>query len=202
MSVTQSTRDLARRCNDFLVGPGASRKEDLVTYAVAAVGSVAVGIMFAGADEFRWWKLIILCIVAFDFFGGATANATNAARKWWHRPGVKPSNALVFVAFHVHPVLVGLLFEGFPVALGIVAYVITFVAALISLLVPPEVMRPTAYGLCCLCVLVTSVLPGVAGYLGWLLPVMYMKLLLSHLLPDGSATADRLSGVRSGPEHR
>ena len=200
MSIRAACGRVVRKCNDFLVGPGATLKEDVITYCVALIGAITVTVVFLDAEECTWWKAIVLFLVAFDFIGGATANATNAARRWWHRPGSKPTSALAFMAFHVHPIIIGLLFDGFPLLLGVVAYAITIVAGIIVLFVPPEIMRPTAYGLCSLCMVTTASIPGVASYLGWMLPIMYIKLLLSHLLPDGSATAYRLAGTPSNSQ--
>ncbi len=177
---------LLTRINNFLVGPNASAIENLVTYLVAVVSMVAVGAMFSFADEFAFWKLLVLLVVAFDLFGGATANATNAARRLWHRPGVSKRSFVTFTAAHVHPILMGFIFEGFDLVPGIVGYVAVLVSVLFVLAVPKDVVRPTAYGACALSILLVTAIGGVAWYLAWFLPVLFLKLTLAHALPDGA----------------
>ncbi len=178
-----------RRVNEFLVGPNASLSENAVTYSVAAVGMLGAGTMFWFADEFAVWKLLVLLVVAFDLFGGAAANATNAARRLWHRPGASKSSFVLFTASHVHPIVLSFIFTGFDLVPGIVGYAAALVSVLLVLAVPRDVVRPVAYGACALSLLLVSALGGVAWYLAWFLPVLLLKLTLSHVLPDGATTA-------------
>ena len=177
---------LISRCNGFLVGPSATRPENMITYFVAFTGMIGAGILFTLGEEFSFWKLFIICILAFDVFGGATANATNSARRWWHRPGVKRGSFIFFTLFHLHPIIIGALYSGFSFSLGVISYAGVICAAGICIFFPPSLTRPMAYGICYLLILFTAFMGGVAWYLSWFLPGYFMKLLLSHLLSDGA----------------
>jgi hypothetical protein len=73
---------------DKVVGPGQTGAEFwliLIPSVVAAL-AMAAGAHFLGLN----WNLpryAIAMLMAFDLTGGVICNATNAAKRWYHRPG-------------------------------------------------------------------------------------------------------------------
>jgi hypothetical protein len=65
-----------------------------------------------------WWQYLIFALIALDVLGGVVANSLNTCKRFYHSP-VKPEetgsaarskNHVIFTAYHIHPVIAGLLF--------------------------------------------------------------------------------------------
>jgi len=119
-------------------------------------------------------------------------NATNSAKRWYHRPGRRTLARLYFVAVHV-------------VHLAVVAFVLlpgdlrwwwthvmllTLSAVLIEL-VPVEVKRPTATAALVCAVAVGQAVAPLPGVLVLVPVLFYLKLLVGHLVPEAPLTARR-----------
>ncbi|WP_165985285.1 hypothetical protein [Streptomyces sp. YIM 98790] len=172
----------------LLVGPGASAGERTVTAATAAGGALlATGWPAWQGAGWSWWQYAVVALVAVDLFGGAAANATDAARRWWHRPGRGARHHLAFVAAHGQPFVLALAVPGYGWAAAAAAYGTVLAAAVAVTGAPPALRRPVAHGAAALVAAVLLLVPPDAGpHLGWVAPVLAVKLLLAHLLPEGA----------------
>jgi hypothetical protein len=89
-----------------------------------------------------------------------------------------------FVALHIYPFLVAWLFRAGDWGYAIVAYGYLLAAAVLIVLAPRYLKRPVALflflGGLALDQLVLTPTPG----LTWFLPLLYLKLLVSHAVPE------------------
>jgi hypothetical protein len=84
---------------DRLVGPGATGAENAITILAGIAGVALVWALAPG--EWAAWKVVLACVLAFDIIGGIAANASAAAQRWYHRPGVRRREHLGFAALHI-----------------------------------------------------------------------------------------------------
>lgn len=169
---------------DRLVGPGASRAENVGTLLAALIGgSAAVLLARAASVEWSVAQWLVACILAVDLAGGVWANATAAARRWYHRAGTSARSHLGFVAAHVHPFVVGWLFRDEDWAYGVTLHVYVLAAAAVVLALPRMLRAPAT-----LCLAVGGIVLERAAFaptpgLGWFAACYLIKLLPAHLTP-------------------
>ncbi|AWL85335.1 hypothetical protein BF14_004790 [Streptomyces griseus] len=173
----------ARWLDAQLVAPEAERGERIVCYAGALVGAVFATALALRAQH-TWLPLTVIAVVAFDLFGGTVVNATRSAKRRFHRPGRSSRHHLGFVAVHVQPFVLALLVPGFGVLSASTVYALTLGGAAVILLAPRDLRRPVAFAVSALAITVTSTSVAVPVELAWFAPVLVIKLLLAHLLPE------------------
>jgi hypothetical protein len=122
--------------------------------------------------------------MALDLAGGVIANATTAAKRWYHRDGQRWWDHIGFVAVHLYPFLVAWLFRGGDWGYALLTYGFLLLAAGAIVAVPLYLQRATALALymagLTLALVVVVPTPGLA----WFLPLLYLKLLVSHLVRE------------------
>ncbi|MFD0424539.1 hypothetical protein [Streptomyces parvus] len=173
----------ARWLDARLIAPEAERGERIVCYASALAGAVLATVLALRAP-YTWLSLTVIAVVAFDLFGGTVVNATRSAKRRFHRPGRSSRHHLGFVAAHVQPFVLALLVPGFDLLAASVIYVLTLGGAATALLAPRDLRRPVAFAVSALAITVASTSVAVPGELAWFAPVLVIKLLLAHLLPE------------------
>lgn len=187
MSTTASANVLLRKADDFLVAPNASGGERLATYGGALAGTVlALTLALAADGDLGVWPLVVVGVVAFDAFGGAVANATTSAKRWWHRPGTTARGHFAFVATHVQPFVLAWAVPGFGWTTAAAVYGLVVAGAVAVLVAPAAVRRPVAFAAATLALTVLTTVPDIPRELLWFAPVLLIKLLLSHLLPESA----------------
>ncbi|GAA4942954.1 hypothetical protein GCM10023224_26910 [Streptomonospora halophila] len=175
-------RRAMRRVADAMVAPQAGAGEIALTFGAAGAGSAAA--LAAGAAA--GWPVAataVAALVAFDYFGGAVANATASAKRRFHAPGRGGLHRLGFVALHVQPAVVAWAVPGFGWADAAAVYTLTLAAAVVVELTRPDLRRPAAFAAATLGIAAALALLGVPPQIAWLAPVGLIKLLLGHLLP-------------------
>ncbi|WP_030560018.1 hypothetical protein [Streptomyces aureocirculatus] len=177
----------AQWVDERLIGPGARPAERVVGYATGVLGGVLAG---AGAVGAGWSSpaVAVVAVVAFDLFGGAAVNATSVAKRHFHRPGRTARHHLGFVAVHVQPFLLALVVPGFGWGTAAVVYALALTAALAVTRTPagPQ-RRPLAFAVTVLAIAAATLVSTVPDELAWFTPVLLIKLLLAHLLPEDTA---------------
>jgi hypothetical protein len=173
----------AGRVNAVLVAPGASTAESTLCYAAAGAAalSAAAGAHAAGLGP---WSIAVLAVVAFDLVGGAVVNATPAAKVRFHGPGRSGAHRLAFVAAHVQPFLLALLVPGFGWTAAALAYGLAVGGAVAVLVAAPRLRRPLAFAVTAVGSVAALVAVPLPAFLAWVTPVLLVKLLLGHLLPE------------------
>jgi hypothetical protein len=120
--------------------------------------------------------------LAFDLVGGVVANSATAGQRWYHRPEATACEQFGFVALHlVYIAIVGVVFLDDDWAFVGVIYGLLLVAAAVALAVPLYVQRPVAR-----IAFVVGTAVGLGFFslppeLQWFVPLLYCKLLISHL---------------------
>lgn len=171
---------------DRFLGPGTTRAELLLELIPSSAAAVLVPLLAAwqGLD----WSLLLTAVaalIAFDLVGGVITNATSAAKRWYHRPGQGFRQQFGFVAAHaIHVLLVAWLFRGQDWLYFGVVYGYLLLGTALVLWTPLYLKRPLAMlllvGGLFINLYALSPTPG----LEWFVPVFYLKLLVSHLLPE------------------
>ena len=171
---------------DRFIGPGATPAE-LVLQFVPAVAMAIAAPLYAQSisADFTGWQLGLIAFLAFDFMGGVLTNATAAAKRWYHRPGQSWQQHLSFVVLHLaHIAVVAIAFRGMDwlFLVGLSAYLL--IAAGLVLASPLYLQRPIALGLFTLALLGDRYFIASIPGLEWFLPLLFLKLLVSHLLKE------------------
>ncbi|WP_432561243.1 hypothetical protein [Kineococcus sp. SYSU DK003] len=168
----------------LLVGPGASRAEELLTAGAAAAGAVVAVVLSRGQHGWTWWLVALTALLGLDLFGGVVANATGAARRWWHRPGTRDRDRVLFALGHVHPYVLAAVTD-LPWVTAAALHACAVGGALLVAACGADLRRPLAYGCTALALAVLLGAGGVPAGLAWFAVAYLVKLLMAHLLPDG-----------------
>lgn len=171
---------------DRFIGSGATPAEILVQLVPSVLAAIAA-YAYAVSLPTAWtpWQLGLIVIFGFDLAGGVLTNATNAAKRWYHRPGQGWRQHLSFVAIHLlHIGLVALFFRSGDWLFfgGVSAYLLA--AASLIVWVPLYLQRPVALGLYGLALVGDRYLFVPTPGLEWFLSLFFLKLLVSHLLSE------------------
>lgn len=186
---------------DRLIAPDATREEIALGYTAAVLGATTAGLLAWRAGQSAV-VIVVVALVGFDLFGGAVVNATASAKRWYHRPGRSSRHHLGFVAAHIQPFILALLVPGFGWWTAAATYGIVFLAAAAVSSSPGRILTPVAFTCAVFGIAVTTAVLTVPAFLLWFGPVLLVKLLLAHLLPEPGRQADDTSheAGRSGPE--
>jgi hypothetical protein len=192
---------LAPRAIRWLVAPDATLRECTVTLAAAALGAVAAALLVRhrvpGAGALR---IGLATLIAFDFFGGAVGNCADSCKRHWHGRGRSAGQALGFVAGHlVHVALVAWAFRA-----GDLAWAGTMAALLLAgaaaVLASPADVRRSVAALAFAAALAADAWLGPTPGLEWFAAILFFKLLVAHLLPEGAlAGTAAIAGASAAP---
>ncbi|MFD1930168.1 hypothetical protein ACFSKW_01620 [Nonomuraea mangrovi] len=169
-----------------LIAPGATRGEAVLSFGTAFAGG-ALSVALASTAGLPPLALVVIAVVAFDLYGGAVVNATRAAKLWFHRQGRTRVHHVGFVAIHVQPFVLAWAVPGFTWTAAAAIYASVLVAALAVTAVPLPLRRPAAFAATALALVWTTAMVAVPGVLAWVAPLLLIKLLLAHLLPEEAA---------------
>ncbi|MFD3746857.1 hypothetical protein [Nocardia sp. NPDC058633] len=168
---------------DRLIAPNATRSEAALCYTAAVVGAATAGLL-AGRTGGSALMIAVVTLVGFDVFGGAVVNATASAKRWFHRPGREARHHLAFVAIHGQPFLLALVVPGFGWWTASAIYVIAVASAITVTSVPQHLRTPIAFAATVFGTAITVAVLAVPTFVLWFGPVLLIKLLLAHLLPE------------------
>ncbi|MFI6985905.1 hypothetical protein ACIBSV_46100 [Embleya sp. NPDC050154] len=179
---------LAGRLERFM-GPGKSRSESVVeTLGFLGCAALLAAGLWTSEAAHHWStaQLVVVVLAGLDLIGGVLTNATNAAKRWYHRadPGARRAR-LLFVSAH----LIHLAAMGLVVLSGDLAWILTNAALLLGgapvvEFAPVHVRRPVAMALVTAAVLVNLFWVSVPAALAWFAPLFFLKLLVCHLVPE------------------
>ncbi|MGY0233244.1 hypothetical protein [Longispora urticae] len=185
---------------DRFMGPGKSRAESLVEYVG---GACCVALLAAycwrNADGLSWLQLTVIGVLALDLVGGVLTNATNAAKRWYHRTP-SPRGRLTFVAAHVlHLAAVAFVvlpdgtgtLPGLPTGTGwfLANAALLLTGAVLIERAAPHLRRPVAMSAYMVAVLVNLLAFPVPAVLAWFAAFFFLKLLVCHLVPEAPLVA-------------
>ena len=176
----------AQNALDRFIGPGATRAELVLQFAPTVLAAMTLPLIAHLQNwGWRWDQHLVAAFLTFDLVGGVLTNATSAAKRWYHRPGQGAKQHLGFVAFHVfQPTLLVLCFAPGDWLFVAGGFGYLLLAAITVVVTPLYLRRPMAMlFLIGGWLLSLYALPAPAGF-AWFLPVYYLKILVSHLLPE------------------
>jgi hypothetical protein len=171
---------------DQFIGPGTTLAEALLQTVTAALAAVAL-LIHAHQQNLGWTLLqtLVALLLVVDMVGGIITNASNPAKRWYHRPEQTTSQHVGFVALHIIQLLLYMIFFR-PSDGGFVVLTYGYLLLATALLVraPLYLQRPLALALWLGAFwLNTYVLLPTPG-LEWFLPLFYLKLLVCHLVRE------------------
>lgn len=171
---------------DRFIGPGATRAEQSLIIAAALTGALAQWIHSVRIQpDASIWLHLLAAVLMFDILGGVIANATASARRWYHRPGQGARHHLGFIALHgLHLALVAALYRGGDWSWFAMAYAAVLCGATAVVALPAYLKRPMALLLVSAVVIADTFWLAPTPLLPWFLPLLFLKLLYSHLVPD------------------
>lgn len=172
---------------DPIAGTGAGFAEHalLWTAGLAAAGFM-IFLAHNGYVAWSWFLTAIAAVVAFDLVGGAVAFNLNSAKRFYHgapqdgeRGFVRWMKGSVWVpATHIHPLLVYLLFRPDDYLTGAAIYLGCAASVAAVRLAPLHLARPLAILLVLASIFVAAYGPPAVPGFEWLLPVLFLKLVL------------------------
>ncbi|MFE4632921.1 hypothetical protein ACFRJ1_06035 [Streptomyces sp. NPDC056773] len=186
---------LAGRLERFM-GPGKSRSESAVE-TIGLLGCallLAAGLWTSGAA--RDWstaQLVVVVLAGLDLIGGVLTNASNSAKRWYHRAGPEARRArLLFVPAHLlHLGAIGLFVLSGDITWTLVNAALLLGGAAVVEFAPVHLKRPVAMALLMAAVLVNLFWLPVPAALAWFAPLFFLKLLVCHLVPEAPLEGKR-----------
>lgn len=178
---------------DGFFGTGATVAEQTIVWVFGLLGTAILGwVVWTHSIPWAWWQFAVAALLALDVLGGVVANALNSCKRFYHSP-VKPEetgftglakNHFVFTAFHVHTVIVGVLFGKLDFGYGFFWYFALLASTVVVLRLPLYLRRPAALGIIMLAVLVNLyIFHPVIGF-EWLVPALFLKIVYGHVVQE------------------
>ena len=178
---------------DGFFGTGATVAEQTIVWVFGLLGTAILGwVVWTHSIPWTWWQFAVAALLALDVLGGVVANALNSCKRFYHSP-VKPEetgftglakNHFVFTAFHVHTVIVGVLFGKLDFGYGFFWYFALLASTVVVLRLPLYLRRPAALGIIMLAVLVNLyIFHPVIGF-EWLVPALFLKIVYGHVVQE------------------
>ncbi|SFK96762.1 hypothetical protein [Shimia haliotis] len=171
---------------DKFIGPGATKVEKALQLYPPLLFSAGV-IAIALINQFDWsvWQYLAIALMSVDMVGGAITNATSAAKRWYFRAGETFRSHMSFVALHLMQiVLFSWAFLGFDIGWIIGVYTFLLATSALILKTPLYLQRPVAASLFVLALLLSFYVFEAALHLEWFLPILFFKILISHVLRE------------------
>ncbi len=179
---------------DIFAGTGATCSEKIMIW-IASASAVSLYLYLYLLNRLDWpfWKYIVAGVIAFDIGGGVVANSLNSCKRFFHTPFRYDEkryvrilkNKLFFVSFHVHTIIVGLLYQGkLGLQYGVIWYLSMLICSIIVLNVPLYVRRPIAMMAILWAIIINShILQPISGF-EWLAPALFIKLVYGHIVRE------------------
>lgn len=171
---------------DKFIGPGASTLEQALSLIPSAFAAIAIS-YYAYTANLGWspTQYLVAALIAFDVVGGVATNATSSAKRWYHRDGQTASQHMYFVAVHfLQILLVAYFFRDADITYFLGTYGYLLVASIIVLQVPLRIQRSIALLLVCGAIVISQYLFSPTRGFEWFIPVLFIKLLISHLTTE------------------
>lgn len=171
---------------DKIIGPGATKTEKLVQLYLPLLfsgGVVATGLYVQ--SDWSIWQYVIIALLAVDMVGGVITNATSAAKRWFFREGEGFMEHMTFVAIHlIQIVAFSWAFQAFDILWIVGVYGFLMGGSALILKTPLYMQRPIAATLYAVALLVSLYVFDNPPYLEWFLPILFFKILISHVLRE------------------
>jgi hypothetical protein len=203
-AIPPTSPGLSGRVERFM-GPGKSGSETLVETLGGALCFCCIVALAAADESVRGWSSLqigLVVVLALDLVGGALTNATNSAKRWYHRPGRgRRRGRLLFLVVHLlHLAVVAFVLLPSDLTWWWTHLSLLAVAAVAVEWVPVEVKRPVAVASLICAVAVGQVIAPLDGVLALFPVLFYVKLVLGHLVPEAPLVARHAPATRADAE--
>ncbi|PIQ77874.1 hypothetical protein COV82_02390 [Candidatus Peregrinibacteria bacterium CG11_big_fil_rev_8_21_14_0_20_46_8] len=172
---------------DRLVGPGATPAELWLQFGFAVAAGLTM-LYFGLQPELGWngWQVAVAAYLVFDICGGIATNATNAAKRWWHRKERQNFKShMKFILPHFYmPLFIMLAFFPGQWDLFAIIYGYLVLGAIGIAQTPLYLRRPVAFILYTGALVMNAYLFEMPLGLEWFIPLLYLKLFMAHLIRE------------------
>ncbi|MDA3643252.1 hypothetical protein LZ318_20400 [Saccharopolyspora indica] len=170
------------------IGPGRTRLENVVEAVGQLLNMALLALCIAWFGGWGGAVLpdVVLAVMVFDLVGGVLTNATNAAKRWYHRPapGMR-GKRLLFIASHLlYLVAVVFVLDAGGWRWLLINAALLLAAAVLVEVAPLEVKRLAAVGLYLAAVLVNLTWLPLPAVLAWFPVLFFLKLLVCFMVPE------------------
>jgi hypothetical protein len=177
---------------DAFIGPGATVAEEwlqlLDGLLLSALALLVFFVRFPGDPTLP--QILLVTFLALDLSGGIITNATATAKRWYHRDGQGWRHHVLFVLPHgIHLALPAWLFPGVGWWFFLLFSGYLIAATLLILRTPLYLQRPVAF-ICYAGAVLLSMVVALPPGLEWVVPFLFLKLLISHLLKEAPFRPD------------
>lgn len=175
------------------LGTGATKEEVIVSWIGAFIVPIFIAHLYLkGYVHWEVWQLIVAIFFAFDLSGGMISTSLNSCKRLFNTPykedepaWVKPlKNHMTFVAIHVHPIIISLIFNDYNWQYGLIWYIIFIVSAYFVYASPLYLKRPVSMLLILIAIMINYyLLQPIVGF-EWLIPVLFVKIIYGHMVRE------------------
>jgi hypothetical protein len=174
---------------DLSAGAGATKTERRLPFLGATLlGSCLVIDVLQGGAEWTALQWLVGLAMAFDIGGGVVANGLNSCKRFYHSSAISEDGTLgrlakkhwLFAALHVHLPVASLVWLPDAMVLALLSYLLLQASAAIVRLTPLYLARPVAFLITGAVIVAEPVLGPPIDHLEWLLPLLFLKIVLGH----------------------
>jgi hypothetical protein len=178
---------------DTFIGPGATTAEIILQFGASFL--IGFGCWFAynqaqSPPQQSWnYRDTIVLFLSIDMIGGVVTNATSSAKRWYHRSSQTKWDHTTFVMMHALQIFVVAYFfasTDWKIYFGIVYGGLLLSSVILVYAVPLYLQRPTALALVAGTIPLSLSNHTMTPGLEWFLPLLFLKLLVSHLTYETS----------------
>ncbi|QUH26495.1 hypothetical protein [Serpentinicella alkaliphila] len=178
---------------DFANGTCAYYEEKFLGYLGGLfIPVILIAMNISNRMQWNYFQLIIAVFLAFDLGGGMISNSLNSGKRFYHSPSKESEgklgkflkNKLLFATIHIHPFIVGIIFNNFDWKYGLQWYLIFIISVLIVYISPLYLKRPLSMFMVLIALLINSffILP-IVGF-EWFIPVLFLKIIYGHMVRE------------------
>ncbi|BDQ37205.1 hypothetical protein SYK_15650 [Pseudodesulfovibrio nedwellii] len=171
---------------DKFIGPRATSAEKKLQLYIPLLAGIVV-ILKSYSSQFNWsvGQQVVAFLITFDIAGGIITNSTSSAKRWFHREGQGFKSHMSFVLLHFSQIfLINIFFMDFDFIWIAAAGCYLVLACALVLCTPLYLQRTMALMLYSVGVLLSLYVFSAPVHLEWFLPLLYLKLLVSHIVRE------------------
>jgi hypothetical protein len=170
----------------LICGPGATPVEkNIQLYIPVLAGIIVVLQNYVSGFNWSMAQQIVAFLITLDIAGGIISNSTSTAKRWFHREGQGFKDHMGFILLHfVQISLVNIFFMEFNLIwIASIGGYMVFTCALVLKTIL-YLQRTVALMLFSVSVLLSMYIFKLPVHLEWFVPLLYLKLLVSHILRE------------------
>ncbi len=188
---------------DLNAGTGATSAERALPWVGSLLLLVIAGSRGLQAEPaWTWAQWAVALFLALDVGGGVVANSLNSCKRFYHSPlkqeekGIfaLAKNHMFFVGLHIHTVIAYALWVPERFWVGLAWYLALIGSAVVVLRVPLYLARPIATLLVAAATVLSIADPVLTG-LEWLIPLLFLKIVLGHAVREEPVRPTRPHGI-------